>query len=331
MNYDIIGDIHGHADALKALLAKLGYREEGGAWRQTDREAIFVGDLIDRGPQQVETVDIVRRMVDAGSAQTVMGNHEFNAIAWHTPHPHKGGEYLRPRHHPKWGEKNRLQHERFLAEVEHRPALHKELIDWFMSLPLWLELPEIRVVHACWHARFMEWLRQHLTAEGQLTPEILEPATQEPEDQAEKDIAGPSLFKAVEAVTKGLEIPLPEPHTFIDKDGNRRRRVRVRWWDPEAKDYPQAAMLDQALREQLPRMPIPDHARINVPTDKPIFFGHYWLTGGPEILAPHAACVDYSAGKGGTLVAYRWDGEEWLDSAKFAGVSARPPSHGAGQ
>ena len=323
MNYDIIGDIHGHADALKALLAKLGYREEGGAWRQADRQAIFVGDLIDRGPQQVETVDIVRRMVDAGSAQMVMGNHEFNAIAWHTPHPHKDGEYLRPRHHPKWGEKNRLQHERFLAEVEHRPAMHEELIDWFMTLPLWLELPEIRVVHACWHASFMEWLRPHLTDQGQLTRKILEPATREPENAAEKDSAEPTLFKAVEAVTKGLEIPLPEPHTFIDKDGTKRSRVRVRWWDPEAKDYPQAAMLDQAQREQLPRMPIPDHARIDVPTEKPIFFGHYWLTGGPQILAPHAACVDYSAGKGGALVAYRWDGEERLDSGKFVGVSAR--------
>ena len=62
-------------------------------------------------------------MVDAGSALAVMGNHELNAIAWHTPDPDEPGEYLRPRiPQPKWGAKNRTQHEAFLAEVEADPA-----------------------------------------------------------------------------------------------------------------------------------------------------------------------------------------------------------------
>ena len=81
MNYDIIGDIHGHAEALKALLEDLGYGLKGSVWGHPDRQAIFLGDFIDRGPRQVEAVDIVRRMVDAGNAQAVMGNHELNAIA----------------------------------------------------------------------------------------------------------------------------------------------------------------------------------------------------------------------------------------------------------
>jgi len=76
MNYDIIGDIHGRLDKLDALLRRLGYREHHGAWRHPDRTAVFVGDLIDRGPHQVATVDRVRRMVDAGAALCVMGNHE---------------------------------------------------------------------------------------------------------------------------------------------------------------------------------------------------------------------------------------------------------------
>ena len=65
MNYDIIGDIHGHADALKALLTHMGYRESRRVWRHPGRKAIFVGDFIDRGPKQVETVEIARRMVEA--------------------------------------------------------------------------------------------------------------------------------------------------------------------------------------------------------------------------------------------------------------------------
>ena len=73
MNYDIIGDIHGHADKLEALLAKLEYQNTAGAWRHSGRQAIFVGDFIDRGPAQERSVDIVRRMVDCGAAQAVMG------------------------------------------------------------------------------------------------------------------------------------------------------------------------------------------------------------------------------------------------------------------
>ena len=81
MAYDVIGDIHGQADKLRALLLHLGYRERKGAYRHPDRTAIFVGDFIDRGPRQIDSVNAVRRMVDAGTARAVMGNHEFNAIA----------------------------------------------------------------------------------------------------------------------------------------------------------------------------------------------------------------------------------------------------------
>lgn len=320
MAYDIIGDIHGQALMLEALLARLGYRNTAGAWRHPGRTAVFVGDFIDRGPHQLKTLDIVRRMVEEGTARAVLGNHEFNAIAWHTPHPGGNGEYLRPRFHPKWGDKNRHQHERFLAEVEHDARRHGELVAWFMTLPLWLDLPGVRVVHACWHQPFMDWLKPHLTDANQLRPEMLEPATREPEDEAEKDNAAPSLFKAVEALTKGIEIPLPEGHSFQDKDGIERKRVRVRWWDTEAEDYPEAAMLDEATRRRLPRAPIPAHARIRLDADKPVFFGHYWLTGDPAVQAPHAACVDYSAGKGGSLVAYRWDGESRLNDRNFVEV-----------
>jgi diadenosine tetraphosphatase ApaH/serine/threonine PP2A family protein phosphatase len=42
--------------------------------------------------------------------------------------------------------------------VEGEPARHAEIIDWFLTLPLWLDLPELQVVHACWHAPSMEYL-----------------------------------------------------------------------------------------------------------------------------------------------------------------------------
>jgi aryl-alcohol dehydrogenase-like predicted oxidoreductase len=87
MPYDIIGDIHGQLDALERLLRRLGYDYADGVWRHPQRQALFLGDLIDRGPGSREAVATVRRMVAAGSARCVMGNHELNAIAYQTRDP----------------------------------------------------------------------------------------------------------------------------------------------------------------------------------------------------------------------------------------------------
>ena len=54
----------------------------------------------------------------------------------------------------------------------------------------------------------------------------------------------------------------------------------------------------------------------------PTFFGHYWMTGTPAPVARTMARVDYSAVKGGDLVAYRWNGEVSLDPKNF--VSSAP-------
>jgi len=70
----------------------------------------------------------------------------------------------------------------------------------------------------------------------------------------------------------------------------------------------------------LPDLPIPEHARIGV-GDKPVFFGHYWLTGTPSLQSDRAACVDYSAGKDDARVAYRFDGERNLMAEHFVWVA----------
>ena len=92
--YDIVGDIHGHADKLQRLLRRLGYEERDGIYRHASRQLVFVGDFIDRGPEIRRTLQIARAMVDAGTARAVMGNHEFNALLYHTKGP--DGEWLRP-------------------------------------------------------------------------------------------------------------------------------------------------------------------------------------------------------------------------------------------
>jgi hypothetical protein len=326
MNYDIIGDIHGHADALKALLKHMGYQDTRGAWRHPERKAIFVGDFIDRGPKQVESVDIVRRMTSEDTALAVMGNHEFNAIAWFLPDPENSGEYLRPHHSTKYGDKNFKQHQAFLAEVVGTPR-HKETIDWFLTLPLWLDLPELRVVHACWQQRLIDFIAPQLAPGQRLTAELMIEASREPESESDKDNAEPSIFKTVEALTKGLEIPLPGGKPFKDKDGHERTRVRTRWWDRNAETYPEAALLDDETRKTLPPDKIPAHARIAYEGEKPLFFGHYWFTGTPERLSRKVACVDYSIASGGKLIAYRWDAERpGLDNDNFIWVGKQARS-----
>ena len=72
--HDLIGDIHGHAAELERLLATLGYQLDGECYRHKTRKVIFLGDFIDRGPQQRRVLAIVKPMVEAGAALTVMGN-----------------------------------------------------------------------------------------------------------------------------------------------------------------------------------------------------------------------------------------------------------------
>jgi len=89
--FDIIGDVHGCCDELELLLVELGYQiteqragdfpEGGPVYARPDgRTAVFVGDLVDRGPRILDTVRLVRNMVDAGSAHCVPGNHDIKLV-----------------------------------------------------------------------------------------------------------------------------------------------------------------------------------------------------------------------------------------------------------
>ncbi|WP_329193536.1 polynucleotide kinase-phosphatase [Streptomyces sp. NBC_01435] len=119
--FDIIGDIHGCSSELETLLDKLGYVD--GA-HPDGRTAVFVGDLVDRGPDSPGALRRVMGMVSAGHALCVPGNHE-----------NKLGRYLKGR---------KVQHTHGLAETieqldredEKDPAFRervREFIDGLVS------------------------------------------------------------------------------------------------------------------------------------------------------------------------------------------------------
>jgi protein phosphatase len=92
--FDIVGDIHGCSFELEALLGKLGYVD---GMHPEGRTAVFVGDLVDRGPDSPGVLRRVMSMVESGNALCVPGNHE-----------NKFGRYLRGR---------QVQHTHGLAET----------------------------------------------------------------------------------------------------------------------------------------------------------------------------------------------------------------------
>src|SRR5262249_40172257 len=141
--YDLIGDIHGHADELVQLLETLGYQKAQRVYRHPDRKVIFLGDFIDRGPKIRQVLEIVRPMIEAGHAPAARANPELNALAYHTEDPESPGEHLRRR-----SPKNEKQHRATLEQLNSQEL--RSYLEWFRKLPMWLDLHSLRAVHACW-------------------------------------------------------------------------------------------------------------------------------------------------------------------------------------
>lgn len=285
MNVDVFGDVHGQFDKLVCLLSRLGYSQTEGIWRHPNRTAVFVGDLIDRGPKQLATVELVRAMVEAGAAQCVLGNHEYNAIAWATPDRMRPGRFLRDHDAPG----NRSLHQGFLDEIGEGSQCHRAILAWFMSLPLSLDFGGVRVVHACWHQLSIDALKPLLAPNQSMTEDVLRMSCQK----------GHWVQEAVGIVCKGPEIGSMSS-TPQDDYGELPQDVRLRWWHT-----------DESAAAQ------PRRTRYCGP---PVIFGHYWFAGEPAVISPKFACLDYSVASDGPLVAYSWDGESELSSEKIVWV-----------
>src|SRR5262245_53103022 len=268
---DLVGDIHGEIEALRRLLGHLGYDHQGR--HATGRRLVLVGDLTDRGPDSPAVVALAARLMAAGRAQMVMGNHEFNLLEG--KHKHGNAWYFGQEEALIPGQP--VVPQRLAGDPERQAAR-----DLFASLPLVLERPDLRVVHACWDPAMVEAVR-HETNVLDVANRYRSRIKAELERDGVADAVECELARQnrnpVKVLRSGLECRVAEP---FFAGGKERWAGRVKWWD----DY----------------------------DDEPwCVFGHYWrrrLTGeeaGDHLFddarpfAPlgrgRTMCIDYSVGK----------------------------------
>lgn len=233
----------------------------------------------------------------------------LDAVAWATKDPQNPGNYLRPHI-----EKNLKQHRAFLEQVGEGSELHQSMIKWFKTLPVYLDPPDFRVVHACWHPVHISAIANYTDPSNRLLQKAWVEASQK----------GSKAYEAIETLLKGLEIPLPGDHHFFDKDKNKRTNIRAEWWRRGDLTYRDLAMVPGDVIQHIPHEPVESDVLPGYDGEKPVFVGHYWMSGEPKPLSDHIARLDYSvAGDcGGKLCAYRFNGEQLLSASKFVWVDS---------
>lgn len=312
--YDLIGDVHGCAHSLERLLAQLGYQRQAGVWRHPRRMALFLGDIIDRGPHIREALHLVHDMVAAGEALCIMGNHEYNALGWVTPAPADSRRHFVREHTPR--HKRLLQ--QTLEQFEGHPGDWHDFLAWFYQLPLFIDAGRFRLVHACWDGGLIESLRKQYP-DGRIDQAFVQASA----------VAGSFANRVFERLLRGTDMRLPQGLTLTSEEGFSRAFFRTKFWEDNPQTYGDVVFQPDALPEDVARTPLSPADRnrlLQYGLDQPMLFvGHYWRRGRPAPIRANLACLDYSAVMAGKLVAYRLDEERQIDPDKFVWVEVDPP------
>ena len=124
-----VGDVHGHRDVLAALLRDAGLVDPAERWSGGDAVVWLVGDLVDRGPDGIGAIDLVRRLEreSDGAVHCLLGNHEALLLA-----VHRFGDVETS--YPGDDVPRRVAHERRASRPTSR-ALAPEHVEWVATLP----------------------------------------------------------------------------------------------------------------------------------------------------------------------------------------------------
>lgn len=287
---DFVADIHGEIDALHNLLDRLGYDTLGS--HPNGRRLVFLGDLVDRGPDSPGVVRLVRGMIEAGNAQAILGNHELNILRGAVK---QNNQWL-------------LAPAEAVNEAPLDPAEREEVLAFFASLPLALERDDIRAVHAAWDDAMVERARGAHDAAALYRSEW-ETINAELEahgvtDKIEKNLARQNR-NPVKHLTSGPEVPAPEP---FELEARVHTEDRHPWWHDYAGE-PFVVFGHYWRKTTEPKQPLTDRLFGDTPP--------YALTSANTI------CIDYgvggraferaagrTAGFIGELAALRWPERE---------------------
>jgi hypothetical protein len=303
---DIVGDVHGEIDALRQLLGHLGY--DGAGRHPAGRRLVFVGDLCDRGPDSPAVVDWVRRAVERGLAQCLLGNHELLLLIGESRESLRW--YLDPSH-PELQPGGKYAHSRVVPQAS-KPVFR----EFFESLPLVLERPDLRLVHAAWLPASIQALREepdagalalYQAAEARIESGLQRDGTAARETTERAAHAAqllgadgnppllPALAEAnlrrnldnpVRVLTFGPDRLATRPYYVMERW---RMAERDRWWDHYTDDTP--VVIGHYWRKLQPSAAVPQVG----PKMPPVFDADLapgtWL--GPK---HNVFCVDYSVG-----------------------------------
>ena len=266
---DVIGDVHGELDALTDLMTALGYDANGE--HPDGRRLVFVGDLCDRGPNSPGVLRWVQKLVAAGKAQAIAGNHELNLLRREEKH---GNDWF-------FGH---AFHKDFGACEAIGKSEQEPILDFLRTLPVALERSDLRIVHAAWIPDAVERCREKdlpLDAAFAFYEETMQkdPVFQDLKARSElekeqlgdalkirgNDIAPPAaaigafdeycqMANPIRTMTSGVEAVSQKP---FYANGQWRYVDRVAWWVPYNEDVP-------------------------------VLFGHYWRWWNPSVRAAYS-------------------------------------------
>lgn len=274
MCIDFIGDLHGQAHRLRGILRELGYRERFGAYRHPFRRVVFLGDVLNRGPEIRECCHLVRAMVERAGAIFLLGNHEIFALMESAA---KKGYFVER----GWLEKARRRLATTQEAFSRAPSEWNAMQEWLWGQPVVWEGGGVRAVHACWHPQAVKCWRGRCL---------------HPSDFCQIPSA---RFFLLWRIVEGPS--LRHPLTG--------EKFRLRWWELGAQDWRQ--VIFSAPRE-IPAAPLSASCRQSLcpypATAMPCFFGHYGFIKPPLPLTGNLACLDLGVAKGGPIGVYRWEG-----------------------
>lgn len=283
---DFIGDIHGHYSKFIQLLDKLGYCYDSISntyVHPLDRKIVILGDFINVGMNNSEVLSCLYNMNKKGSAYIISGNHEyFLALLYVKTIQNKNTlwYYIQRDYFPIY------------TEFVNKKELLYSYIEWLLELPIFIDFSKSKAIHAIWDEDEIQFIKNHNSIKQMIDYISINPEFKE------------RLNKLIMGITYKLKNNTNKPIFF-----------RFKWWENS-----EFIPISQLFMHKTEQFPLQIEEEINLESMKiktthyPIFFGHYNLQGFPYLTNPTKCCLDFGGAKGGFLTAYRWNGEEVLDS-----------------